>query len=68
MNTVRIILSIGVNGGWNLYQMNVKNIFLGTLEEEIYIILPSGHRNENNTNLTYRLYKSIYGLKQSPRA
>jgi Reverse transcriptase (RNA-dependent DNA polymerase) len=45
--------------------MNVKNIFLqGTLKEELYIILPYGHKNENNTNLTCRLYKLIYVLKQ----
>jgi Reverse transcriptase (RNA-dependent DNA polymerase) len=69
MNTVRIILSIAVSGGWNLYQMDVKNIFLqGTLEEEIYMTLPPGQRNENNTNLACRLYKLIYGSKQSPRA
>jgi Reverse transcriptase (RNA-dependent DNA polymerase) len=28
MNTVKILLSIAVNNGWNLYQMDVKNIFL----------------------------------------
>jgi Reverse transcriptase (RNA-dependent DNA polymerase) len=67
MNTVRIILSIAVSRGSNLYQMNVKNIFLQeTLEEQIYMTLPPGHRDKNNTNLACRLYKSIYGLKQSP--
>jgi Reverse transcriptase (RNA-dependent DNA polymerase) len=28
MNTVRILLSIAVNNGWNLYQMDIKNVFL----------------------------------------
>ena len=38
MNTVRILFSIAVNNGWNLYQMDVKNAFLqGTLEEEVYM-------------------------------
>ena len=30
--------------------------------------LPPGHPNELDKNLVCRLHKSIYGLKQSPRA
>jgi Reverse transcriptase (RNA-dependent DNA polymerase) len=49
--------------------MDVKNDFIqGTLEEEVYMTLSPGHKSENNTNLVYRLKKSIYELKQSPRA
>jgi Reverse transcriptase (RNA-dependent DNA polymerase) len=44
--------------------MNVKNIFLqGTLEEEVYMTIPPGHRIEMDSNLVCRLKKSIYGLK-----
>jgi Reverse transcriptase (RNA-dependent DNA polymerase) len=69
MNTVRILLSIAVNNSWSLHQMDVKNIFLqGTLEEEVYMTLPSGHKRENMSNFVCRLNKSIYGLKQSLRA
>jgi Reverse transcriptase (RNA-dependent DNA polymerase) len=69
MNTVRILLSIVVNNNWNFYQMDVKNTFLqGALEEEVYMTLPPGHQRENTSNLVCRLNKSIYGLKQSPRA
>jgi uncharacterized membrane protein YbaN (DUF454 family) len=47
MNTVRILFSIVVNLRWNLYQMDVKNIFLqGTLEEEVYMDLPPGQEQE----------------------
>jgi Reverse transcriptase (RNA-dependent DNA polymerase) len=28
MNTVRILISIAVNQGWDLYQMDVRNAFL----------------------------------------
>jgi Reverse transcriptase (RNA-dependent DNA polymerase) len=69
MNTVRILLSIAVNNGWNLNQMDVKNAFLqGTLEEEVYMTLPPGHKKKNMSNIVCRLKKSIYGLKQTPRA
>jgi Reverse transcriptase (RNA-dependent DNA polymerase) len=40
MNTVRVLLSIAVKLYWDLYQMDVKNVFLqGTLEEEVYMNL-----------------------------
>jgi Reverse transcriptase (RNA-dependent DNA polymerase) len=69
MNTVRILLSIAVNQKWSLHQMDVKNVFLqGTLEDEVYMSLPPGHAQEGNANLVCKLKKSIYGLKQSPRA
>jgi len=69
MNTVRVLLSIVVNKGWSLFQMDVKNDFLqGTLEEEVYMTLPPGHKNEHDKSLVCRLHKSIYGLKQSPHA
>jgi Reverse transcriptase (RNA-dependent DNA polymerase) len=58
MNTVRILLSIAVNNGWAIHQMNVKNAFLqGTLEEEVYMNLPPGHRKDNVSNLVCRLKK-----------
>lgn len=69
MTTVRVLLSIVVDNGWNLSQMDVKNAFLhGDLEEEVFMKLPHGHPSSGNPNLACKLHKSIYGLKQSPRA
>jgi Reverse transcriptase (RNA-dependent DNA polymerase) len=69
MSTVRILLSVATNLGWDLYQMDIKNAFLqGVLEEEVYMTLPPGHKNTSNPSLVCRLKKIIYGLKQSPRA
>jgi Reverse transcriptase (RNA-dependent DNA polymerase) len=50
--------------------MDVKNVFLqGTLEEEVYMALPPGYQTHiKDNNIVCKLNKSIYGLKQSPRA
>jgi hypothetical protein len=64
MNTVRILLSIVVNHGWTLSQMDVKNAFMhGDLQEEIFMEIPPGHPNICDPNLVCKLHKSIYGLK-----
>ena len=51
----------------HVHQMDVKTAFLNEqLEEETYMKPPKGYFQENS-ELVWRLKKSIYGLKQSPR-
>jgi hypothetical protein len=69
MGTVRTLISCAVNFGWPLHQMDVKNAFLhGDLQEEIYMEITPGFANSQTVGKVCRLKKSLYGLKQSPRA
>ncbi|RVW35969.1 Retrovirus-related Pol polyprotein from transposon TNT 1-94 [Vitis vinifera] len=69
LNTVRVLLSLAANLDWSLHQLDVKNAFLnGDLEEEVYMDIPTGLETTSNFNKVCRLRKSLYGLKQSPRA
>ncbi|WJZ94353.1 hypothetical protein VitviT2T_013224 [Vitis vinifera] len=70
INTVRVLLSLAANLDWSLQQFDVKNVFLhGELSEEVYMDLPPGCMvPEKQCQKVCKLKKSLYGLKQSPRA
>ena len=70
LTSVRLIISLAASYSWPLHQMDVKNAFLyGDLDETIYMDPPPGFRAEGEySGKVCRLRKSLYGLKQSPRA
>ena len=48
--------------------MDVKTTFLnGDLDEEIYMEQPKGFSTSGQKKKVYKLVKSFYGLKQTPK-
>jgi len=70
MASVRLFIAMAALQQWPLYQLDVKNAFLnGDLQEEIYMEQPPGFVAQGESSgMVCRLRKSLYGLKQSPRA
>nr|GEX08545.1 putative ribonuclease H-like domain-containing protein [Tanacetum cinerariifolium] len=69
INTIRVLCSVAANKGWPLHKFDVKNAFLhGELKEEVYMEAPHGFTNKFGEREVCLLKKSLYGLKQSPRA
>ena len=63
-------MSLVASHSWPLHQLDVKNAILhGDLLETIYMDPPPGFRVKGEyAGKVCRLHKSLYGLKQSPRA
>ena len=69
LNTVRLLIALAAMYQWELSQFDVKNAFLhGELEEDVYMAIPPGYKLHENPSHVCHLKKSLYGLKQSPRA
>ena len=67
--SVRLLLSMAAMCSWPLFQLDIKNAFLhGDLAEEVYMEQPPDFVAQGESGLVCRLRRSLYGLKQSPRA
>ncbi|RVX10877.1 Retrovirus-related Pol polyprotein from transposon TNT 1-94 [Vitis vinifera] len=67
--SVRLLLSMVAMRSWPLYQLDIKNAFLhGDLVGEVYMEQSPGFVAQGESGLVCRLRRSLYGLKQSPRA
>jgi len=69
LEAIRLLLSYAVNHGIILYQMDVKSEFLnGVISEKVYVKQPLGFEDLKHPDHVYKLTKSLYGMKQAPRA
>ena len=69
LESIKILLDIACSLRMKLFQMDVKSVFLnGILSEEIYVEQPKGFAGPKLPNHVYRLKKTLFGLKQAPRA
>ena len=69
MSTIRLVLALAAQFNWKVHQMDVKSAFLySDLQEEVYMMQPSGFKVAGQEQKVCRLAKAIYGLKQAPRA
>jgi hypothetical protein len=66
---IRCMLAIGATMDLEIHQMDVKTAFLnGELEEDIYMDQPQGFVQDGKKHFVCKLKRSLYELKQSPRA
>ena len=64
----RLLVAIAAIQGWEVHQMDAVTAFLNSgIDEEIYVYQPEGFVDPNHPDKVWRLHKSLYGLKQSPK-
>jgi hypothetical protein len=63
IDTVKFILALAANRGWQIHHLDVKSAFLhGVLEEEVYVQQPEGYVVKGKEDYVLRLNKALYGL------
>nr|GEW75088.1 hypothetical protein [Tanacetum cinerariifolium] len=69
IEAIRLFLAYASFMGFTVYQMDVKSAFLyGTIDEEVYVMQPSGFQDPESPAKVYKVEKAMYGLHQAPRA
>lgn len=65
--TIRIVLTLAVNNGWMLRQVDINNAFLnGDPTENVHMPQPKGFKDKNKSDYVCKLRKALYDLRQAP--
>lgn len=63
-----IVMSTTTYKGWKIHQQDIKSTFLNVaLEYEVYVSQSPGFEIKRHEQKVYKLRKTLYGLKQTPR-
>ncbi|KAJ9567262.1 hypothetical protein OSB04_003228 [Centaurea solstitialis] len=69
LETVRLLLALSAQEGWQIHHLDVKSAFLhDDLQEEVYVCQPEGFTTTGKEHMVYKLSEALYGLRQAPRA
>nr|GFB81039.1 putative ribonuclease H-like domain-containing protein [Tanacetum cinerariifolium] len=69
IEAIRLFLAYASFMGFTVYHMDVKSAFLhGTIDEEVYVMQPSGFQDPEFPDRVYKVEKTMCGLHQAPRA
>jgi histone deacetylase 1/2 len=67
--TIRSVLTVIASKQWPAHQLDVSNAFLhGNLSERVYCQQPAGFVDPDRPDAVCLLSRSLYGLRQAPRA
>jgi hypothetical protein len=68
LDTIRLLLALAVNRGWQAHHLDVKCAFLNGELEEVYVRQLEGYMQKGKETMVLKLSKALYGLRQDPRA
>lgn len=67
--TIRATVALAASKRWDIHHMDVRTAFLhGVLKENVFMKQPPGFEVPGHEHKVCKLLRSLYGLKQSPRA
>ena len=67
LDTIRLILVLVAQHGWEVHHLDVKSTFLNDdLQEEVYVVQPEGFVIKAEEHKVYKLSKALDGLWQAP--
>jgi len=67
--TLNLLLALAVEHNFILYGLDIYGAFItAEIDEPVYISLPKGLPTKHGAGRIWRLKKTLYGLKRSPRA